>query len=293
MEFPAFSRPATALIRERYSCRVFESGPLPAGKLGELESFVAALGQGPRGGKPRFALIAATPGDPAALRGLGTYGFIQNPGAFLLVAKPAELDAVDVGWATELAVLKATDLGIGSCWLGGTFNRSRFAKAAGLVRRESLAIAVALGIEAPGARDAAIRHRVAGNTRKAWAEIFFDGHLGQPISDAGDLGALALDTGWADVLESFRLSPSASNKQPWALVKGAEGWELFLRRTRGYRGGLARLAGVPDVQMNDMGIAMAHLALAAGEGGIAHEWRSVLPKMDGSDAGASYVATFG
>ncbi|MGA2545935.1 MAG: nitroreductase family protein [Rectinemataceae bacterium] len=291
MDLPEYSKPATELIRERYSCRVFESERLQADKVGELMRFVDALGPGPRGGKPRFELIAASPEDPSALRGLGTYGFIQNPSAFLAVARPAELDLVDLGWATELVVLKATELGIGSCWLGGTFNRSRFAKAAKVGRGERLAIVVALGLEAPGARDAAIRHVIAGKSRKAWAEIFFDGSLERPIAGPVELNPLALDPGWAEVLEAFRLSPSGSNKQPWALVRGPRGWELFLRRRHGYGSDLARLAGVADVRMNDMGIAMAHLALAAREKGIAGEWGSA--PEGSSDVGASYVATFG
>jgi hypothetical protein len=291
MDLPTYSKPATELIRERYSCRVFESERLQAEKVEELTKFAAALGQGPRGGKPRFELIAASPEDPSALRGLGTYGFIQNPSAFLAVAKPADLDMVDLGWATELAVLKATELGIGSCWLGGTFNRSRFAKAANIGRGERLAIVIALGLEAPGARDAAIRHVIAGKSRKAWAEIFFDGNPGRPIAEPAELKPLALDPGWADVLEAFRRSPSSSNKQPWVLVRGPRGWALFLRRRRGFGRDPAGLAGAADVRMNDMGIAMAHLALAAREKGIAGEWA---PAQEGApDAGAGYVATFG
>jgi nitroreductase len=293
MDLPVFSKPATELIRERYSCRVFESERLQADKVEELTRFVAALELGPRGGKPRFELIAASPEDPSALRGLGTYGFIQNPSAFLAVAKPADLNLVDLGWATELAVLKATEMGIGSCWLGGTFNRSRFAKAAHVGRGERLAIVVALGLEAPGARDAAIRHVIAGKSRKPWAEIFFDGSLGRPIADPAELNPLALDPGWAEVFEAFRLSPSGSNKQPWALIRGPQGWELFLRRRRGYGRDLARLAGVADVRMNDMGIAMVHLALAAREKGIAGEWGSAPAPEGASDTGAIYVATFG
>jgi hypothetical protein len=277
MDLPAYSRHATDLIRARYSCRVFEDERIPAGKLDAMTLFAASLGPGPRGGKPRFALIAAGAEDPGALRGLGTYGFIQNPQDFLAVVRPSGLDMIDLGWATELAVLKASELGLGSCWLGGAFRRSRFARAADLQPGERLAIVVALGLEAPGARDAAIRRRVAGATRKPWAEVFFDGGFGGPIADPAALADSALAPGWHE------LSPSASNKQPWALARTGAGWELFLRKAPGYRVRLAR--------MNDMGIAMAHLALAAREKGIAGEWRSASPSIAAPDA--EYVATFG
>jgi nitroreductase len=293
MELPLFAKPASELIRERYSCRVFEGKPLPAESLEELLGFAASLGPGPRGGKPRFGLIAATHEDPSALRGLGTYGFIQNPSAFLAVIRPAGGEMVDLGWATELVVLKAVELGMGSCWLGGTFQRSRFAAAAKLERGERLSIVIALGREASGAREAVIRRRIAGGTRKPWADIFFDGSFEKPISGPEELVGLGLDPSIADLLEALRLSPSASNKQPWALLRAGSGWEIFLRRTPGYRSGLARLAGLADTQMNDMGIAMSHFALAAREKKLEGLWRSAPSALLAPGAGASYVATFG
>ena len=36
------------------------------------------------------------------------------------------------------------------------------------------------------------------------------------------------------VLEMVRRGPSASNKQPWRVVRAGERWHLYLQRTRGY-----------------------------------------------------------
>ncbi|WP_242961363.1 nitroreductase family protein, partial [Clostridium beijerinckii] len=35
---------------------------------------------------------------------------------------------VDLGYLLERAVLYATDLNLGTCWLGGTFNKGQFAE---------------------------------------------------------------------------------------------------------------------------------------------------------------------
>lgn len=292
MDLPAYSKKATELIRERYSCRSFEGESLRPESLEALLGFAASLGPGPKGGKPRIGLIAAKTGDAAELKGLGTYGFIKDPSAYLAAVKGGDLDIVDLGWAVELVVLKATELGIGSCWLGGTFNRGSFAKAAKLARGESLAIVIALGREKPDAREGTLRRKVGGAARKPWAELFFDGGFDRPIADHDGLAALGLDPAWSKALESLRLSPSASNKQPWALARGAGGWELFLRRTPGYRSPLGRLAGIADMQLNDMGIAMSHLALAAREKGLPGAWRVAAPSVAVPDADSSYMATF-
>jgi nitroreductase len=275
MYLPTFRTSATKLIAERYSCRAFSpSDEATYEAFDSLRSFVSAIGGGPLGGRPRFELIASAPGDGSALKGLGTYGFIKDPSAFLAVIKPKGVEALDVGWGTESAVLKATELGLGSCWLGGTFRRGRFAKAAGLARGEALAIVVALGQPTPDSREGALRRKIAGDKRKPWAEIFFEGRLETPIASPEALVALGMAPDWATVLEALRLSPSASNKQPWALAKTAKAWELYLRRDPGYYSAVMKRLGIMDMQPNDIGIAMLHFALAAREAGLPGEWKA-------------------
>ena len=74
----------------------------------------------------------------------------------------------------------------------------------------------------------------------------------------------------------MRLAPSASNKQPWRIVRRRKGeaWELRLQRTPGYgKGSLTfRLLRLADLQRVDMGIAMCHFELAAREAGLPGRW---------------------
>lgn len=276
MTLPEYDQSPLSTIAKRYSCRAFAS---PTGRtfaaLAELRSFAEDLGPGPSGGKPRFEFIASVAGDETSLKGLGTYGFIRNPSAFLAVVQPEGVEELDLGWETELVVLKATELGLGSCWLGGTFRRGRFAKAAKLKKGEKIAFVLPLGEAAPGAEDGAIRRRIAGGTRKAWEDIFYDGSFDRGIASAESLAGLGLQGSWPKALEALRLAPSASNKQPWALLRSGSGsgWEIYLRRNPGYYSALRRRMGMPDMQLNDIGIAMSHLALAARELGLAGAWK--------------------
>ncbi len=60
-----------------------------------------------------------------------------------------------------------------------------------------------------------------------------------------------------------RLAPSASNKQPWRIVIGANGdAHFFIRRTPNYSEGKLGY----DIQRLDIGISIAHYEIAFGCG---------------------------
>ena len=63
-----------------------------------------------------------------------------------------------------------------------------------------------------------------------------------------------------------RLGPSASNKQPWRIIKNDYGYDFYLNRTKAYA------KGPFDMQKNDIGIAMCHFGLTAKEMGLKGQW---------------------
>lgn len=255
------------VARRRFSCRTYRPEPLAGPERAQLSALVASVRRGPFSAALRFRLIAATEDDVQALRGLGTYGFLSGTRAFLVGAvSEAERSLEDYGYGLEELVLGATAMGLGTCWLGGTFRRSRFAEALELQPSESLPAVVAVGHPAPGAEQGLVRRLAGGAGRKPWAELFFDRDFGTPLSReaAGP---------WSSPLETLRLGPSASNRQPWRVVRQGERFHLFLRRTPGYRDGLfSRLLHVADLQRVDLGIAMCHFELQARDAGLEGGW---------------------
>ena len=284
-----YTRPVTELVQARYSCRSYQPVPLPDDAHNALVAFVRGLTARPFGTPLRLELAAATRSGSDELRGLGTYGIIRRPAGFVIgVVKHGARDLEDVGYALEQTVLKATDLGLGSCWLGGTFQRSNFAAQANLREGETLASVIAIGVIAHRLTwvDRALRGGAGSTSRRPWEQLFFDGQFGVPLT-------LAAAGGYAQALEMARQAPSASNKQPWRVVRCGTAWHLYLQRTPGYRERNA-LIGLPDLQRVDMGIFMCHLELTARQLGLPGQWELLsvdrVPELAGAEYKVSWVA---
>ncbi len=124
-----FSQPTNEIIKKRFSCRNYSARHIDVGKKQQLTDFISNLGAGPFGHRPRFKLVAAIERDKKALQKLGTYGFIRGATGFIIGAiKNPEQELEDLGYLMEDIILFATDLGLGTCWLGGTFTKSTFSK---------------------------------------------------------------------------------------------------------------------------------------------------------------------
>ena len=282
-------KPVTEVIRQRFSCRTYLGQPIDDQQQRRLTEFLATNQAGPMGTRARFALIAAGPGDREALRGLGTYGFIKGATGFIVgAARRSAMDLEDFGYLMEHAILFATDLGLGTCWLGGSFSRSRFAEKTKLRRDEILPAVTAVGTiaEGPQARDW-IRQQARGADRFPAALLFFERQFGRPLLMA-DVGA------YAPLLEAVRWAPSASNKQPWRIVRNENAFHFYLSRTKGYGKGslLFSLLRIVDLQRVDLGIAMCHFELTARELGFAGRWAVQDPDIAKPDDRTEYIVSW-
>jgi nitroreductase len=285
-----YSKPITEIIKQRYSCRSYLNKPISEQDRSMLESFIASTCcQGPLGAHPRYGLIAASQDDSNALRGLGTYGFIKNPTGFIVgVVSPEQNNLEDFGFLTESIILYATDLGLGTCWLGGSFTRSTFVERFPLARDETMPAVVATGYPLDEARATdSIRQRAGSDKRLDWNSLFFEGKFGQPLStiNAGP---------FAEVLEMVRIGPSASNKQPWRVIKDGKTWHFYLQRTRGYGAPtpLFKMMRLADLQRVDIGIAMCHFDLTACQLSLNGKWEHQQPSIEIMDELCEYIVSW-
>ena len=282
-----FSRPVTEIIRQRFSCRRYLDTPIGVEERRRLEAFLASNTESPLGSSARFLLVAATEESRQSLRGLGTYGTIRNTTAFIIGAvKPGGKNLEGFGYLLERAVLYATDLGLGTCWLGGFFTRSSFSRTMRLSGKETIPAVIAMGYKASPSAEADVFRQIAnGAHRRPWAQLFFDGSFGSPL--AREKAGL-----YEEPLEMVRLGPSASNRQPWRVVHDGAGYHFYVQRTLGYHNPFTRLARVVDLQRVDLGIALCHFGLTASELGLPGAWQIRDPGIDRPSDLIEYVVSW-
>lgn len=283
-----YSEPVTEIMEKRFSCRTYINKPIAEDERKRLSDYLSATANGPFGAAVRLKLIAATGQDRKALKGLGTYGFIKGAAGFIVGAVGHSLKNLeDFGYVMERAILFATDMGQGTCWLGGTFTRSSFAKKISATVDEVVPAVTSVGYilrkDQPGVT---IRQIVGGHNRKPWENLFFRDKFDIPLSpdEAGS---------YAAPLEMVRIAPSASNKQPWRVIKDGDLWHFYMQRTRGYGDTLTfKLLNIADLQRVDMGIAMCHFEMASGELGLKGSWVIKEPEIEKPAGLCEYTASW-
>ena len=254
-------------MQKRKSVRCYSERPLTPEVRGEIENILQAQGKGFFGNTPRFALIERERTRQEQQVRLGTYGFIRGAAHFIAgaIARGPRAEA-DFGCLMENIVLEMTRLGLGTCWLGGTFSREEYAQVLHLDEKSWVPAILSLGYPAAsrGTIERVVRWKAKADSRLPFEALFFEGDFTRPLSEAA-AGA------YARVLEMVRIAPSASNKQPWRVVKNNQGYHLILQRTPGYQ----KWVPSTDLQQLDMGIAMSHWEASAKALGLEGHWERI------------------
>ena len=247
-----FNAPLEDIVRRRYSVRTYNKKPISPDMTEQIRRYTESLSS-PFPAKPSFQLIEAEL-EPNGAK-LGTYGMVKGATVFLASTVPDTAYAVEaLGYEFEKLIMFLTALGLGTCWLGGTFNRSEFAKALSAPEGALFPAVSPVGyFERKSLRESLVRGFVRADSRKSWETLFFDGSFSSPLTESGA-------GGYAFPLEMVRLGPSASNKQPWRIVRQGSAFHFYEYKTPGYSGAFNF-----DMQGIDMGIAACHFHLACQE----------------------------
>lgn len=270
------------VIKSRHSVRTYKPESLSKEIKEKLTDYAKNI-KGPFEANIRLELIDDIDIAERAGGKIGTYGVIKGARAYAAgIMEKGEYCEEQLGYSLEKLILYAASMGLGTCWLGGTFKRSEFAKLVNPTENELIPIVTPIGY--PEKRrsilESLMRAGVGSDKRKPWSELFSDGSFDKPLSESA-AGR------YADVLEMLRLAPSASNKQPWRVLKDGNTYQLYLKPTKGYGSALNY-----NIQKIDMGIAMCHFEMTAVEAGIEGEWKINKPSGAVDTNEAEYIVSW-
>ena len=267
-------------IKKRKSVRTYDGRPLTDGDRSKLEAVIEEVcsSESPFPGKMKITILDA--GSSAETEKLGTYGVIKGANTFLCVtAEKTEGVMEAVGYNFEKLVLAATEMGLGTCWMAGTFNRNSFKNALEIGENEIFPIISPIGYEAEKTSFMGNLFRTfsKAGSRKAFGEVFRNGDFAneQTEDEAGE---------YAFPLEMVRLAPSAVNRQPWRVVMKDGNFHFYKENIAGGKVSL-------DLQSLDVAIGACHFHLAAESGGLAGKFVKEKPELE-APAGMEYMFTW-
>lgn len=257
------------LIENRRSVRSFKNAPITEVHMDKLNHFLADLNnmKGPFGQSAEYTLIPVSNHINAEGEKIGTYGVIRNPAGYVVgMTKNDKAHLVDFGYTFEVFMLQLLSLGIGTCWLGGTFDRKMLS--AKFEKNSSYIIPAITPIgyhdEKPSIIEKTMRRFANSDNKFDFETICFKDDFKTPLSknEAGN---------YEIPLEMIRVGPSASNKQPWRMVVDQDAnVHFFIKHTPNYSNKLHF-----DMQFLDIGIGMAHFKSAIDEIGLKGDWALV------------------
>ena len=263
-----FEHELTELIKKRFSCRNFQDKELDYSTKEELVKECESVNDGLFGEKLRLFFVDRTENLKSA-RYAGGFDYIINPGYFIAgKIQNSKYAYESYGYVLEQLVLKATDMGLGTCWIG-YFNPEFFYEVQ-LSADEVFPAIIILGHQAEKKALIDILNRrlySRGDNRRKWDRLFFvkDFNNTLPSDVAGK---------FSEPLEMLRLAPSSGNTQPWRVVKEINSNIFhFYKQIVSYHYELKRLHNI------DIGIAMCHFDLTAKEMGLHGVWEELNPDI--------------
>lgn len=239
-------------IKLRYSSRRYDSQPLSGEVKEGLRQFIDAVNSRSEGVR---AVLVTAGGDKVVHSVLGSYGLFTGVCSYLaLLAMPDDQYFYEkTGYLGEMCILEATALGLGTCWISGTFKPRIVKQQLAINPTERVMAIIPLGTAKTqkGLLEKVLKKAVGSMKRKSLAELCPAGY----------------QQNWPEWIKTAinlaRLAPSALNRQPWRFYVDQQ--MTGIKITVDQPTGLER-------KRLDCGIAMLHLEVGALSHGIKGRW---------------------
>lgn len=236
-------------ITERHSRRSFTDAPVAEGLLDQLEMVCRSFRPFPGA---RVELLRA-PSVDVFTGALGRYGKVSGaPHLLAMIATDTPAAHLAAGYTGQAAVLEATALGLGTCWVAGFFDPEKGAQLIELGDDERVVAVSPVGEPlADHTMTERLLHAMARSHSRKPLERIAEG-----VSDSWPSWAMA-------AVVAARLAPSAGNRQPWRFRLEESRLIVSKDTSPGYASISKEI---------DCGIAMLHARLGAAEAGATAEW---------------------
>jgi nitroreductase len=281
------NKSAIETMKNRQSIRAYDTKKLSESDYKRIIEYIATEENliGPFGNKGRIELVQVTNNISEKGIKLGTYGFIKNPQVYLVgLCENKKYSLLEFAFTFHKLVIYLTELGLGTCWMGGTFSRNSFEREIQLAEGDFIPCITPSGYPKQKQRvfDKALRYVVKADNKKPWDQLFYDSSFAAPLEKAN---AAQLEI----PIEMVRLGPSASNKQPWRIVlsEDRQKCHFYIEHTPNYSKSLGY-----DMQILDIGIAMAQFELACAELEIKGRWKIEDPVLELPNSVTEYMVSW-
>lgn len=235
-------------IFQRVSTRKFNGQPVSEEHLKHLEKFAAGINSTTRG----FRIAIIQEKSEEIFKGIiGSYGQITGSTVYaaFIGRKSFENMESKVGYYGEAFILEATTLGVATCWVGGTFSKSKVVQHVILDTDEKIFCITPLGYSSDLlTQSEKMLKMLVGSDRRKTMDKICRSCVSEETPDWFLSG-----------VESARLAPSAMNRQPWQF-RMMNGKAVVSSKDKGV---FSRL---------DCGIAMLHFELGVSKKDVSGRW---------------------
>ena len=175
------------VIESRRSTRTFLKTPLSGDDVDKIAAYLEDHHHlvGPFGHLIELDLVIES--EERAKDTIGTYGVIRNPQGYILGRSIIDTTSLfDYGFVLENVVLYLTALDIGTCWLGGRFDKEQAKGEIALADGEIIPAITPIGYseERQRTKERVMRTFLHANKRKPDDQLFFYEAFGQPLGES-------------------------------------------------------------------------------------------------------------
>lgn len=273
-------------MKIRKSVRTFSDMKIGKSLLSKIEKVLKDAEENlPMGTKVEFGYIPLDKSNRSESGAkIGTYGFVKNQKGYVYgVCQNSENGFLDFSYGFQRIIIELTKLGLGTVWLGGTFNKKELFKHVSVNDGEVIPSITAVGFSAEKKRftEKLISKLAGSKNRKDWGELFFKKDFTTPLEKNE---ALDLSTAF----DMVRIGPSANNWQTWRLIKDNNNIHFFNSLSKNSYNN----ENMNSMMLMNIGVAMFQFEESIKELGFNGEFTQEQPKIDTPTPYNTYHMTY-